>query len=111
MTADLGDPLTAADFAYAESEEYRKELAKEVEHDEDGTIEDFEGDISLSQEDLRVLQERGIPGLREVPINTGLRCQILSEFGTKSGTIFLIETVLIHKNTKSKTRTKIWCFE
>lgn len=64
--SDLGDPLTPEDFAYSESAEYRNEVMNESEHDEDGSPNAFEGDISLSQEDLEVLEERGIPGLREV---------------------------------------------
>ena len=64
--ADLGEPLTQEDFDYADSEEYKNEISNEDEHDEDMSDSLFEGDIQLSEEQRNVLEERGIPGLREV---------------------------------------------
>ena len=64
--ADLGEPLTQDDFDYADSEEYKNEISNEDEHDEDMSSSLFEGDIELTKEERHVLEERGIPGLREV---------------------------------------------
>ena len=64
--ADLGEPLTQEDFDYVDSEEYKLKISNEEEHDEDMSDSLFEGDIQLSEEERQVLEERGIPGLREV---------------------------------------------
>jgi len=64
--ADLGEPLTQEDFDYVDSEEYKLKINNEEEHDEDLSDSLFEGDIQLSEEERQVLEERGIPGLREV---------------------------------------------
>ena len=64
--ADLGEPLTQEDFDYVDSDDYKLKISNEEEHDEDMSNTLFEGDIQLSEEERQVLEERGIPGLREV---------------------------------------------
>merc|ERR550519_1929712 len=62
--ADPGEPLTDADFEFAESDEYNSEIANEEISDEDQSAAKFEGDIEISDEDQkRALAERGVPEL------------------------------------------------
>ena len=63
---DLGYPLNVEDYNYAHSKEYQVSLKKQEEHDENTNPDMFEGDIQLDEDAERMLQERGVVGLREV---------------------------------------------
>ena len=62
---DLGYPLTHEEIEYAHSKEFQETLKNQT-YDEIIDPDLFEGDILQDEETERILQERGVEGLREV---------------------------------------------
>ena len=65
---ELGYPLTHEEIEYAHSKEFQETLKNQT-YDEIIDPDLFEGDILQDEETERILQERGVEGLREVKKN------------------------------------------